>query len=62
MTEKVSTLIGVSIAGVVAEVFGLRVALAIGSIIWLLAGAVYLLPAVRSIKLLPESPVNVEQD
>lgn len=62
VTEKVSTLIGVSMAGVVAEVFGLRVALAIGSIIWLLAGAVYLLPAVRSIKLLPESPVNVEQD
>jgi predicted MFS family arabinose efflux permease len=60
VTEKVSALIGVSIAGVVAEVFGLRVALAVGSVIWLFASAVYLLPAVRQIKTLPEFPDELE--
>jgi len=56
VSEKVAALIGVSIAGVVAEVFGLRIALARGSTIWLFAGAVYLLPTVRQIKTLPEFP------
>lgn len=54
VSEKVAALIGVSIAGVVAEVVGLRVALACGSVIWLFAGATYLHPAIRSIKTIPE--------
>ncbi len=54
VSEKVAALIGVSIAGIIAEVVGLRVALACGSVIWLLAGATYLHPAIRSIKTIPE--------
>jgi MFS family permease len=55
VSELLAALIGVSIAGVVAETVGLRVALAIGSVIWLFAGIVYLHPAIRSIKTIPES-------
>ncbi len=55
VTENVAALIGVSIAGVVAETLGLRAALVIGSMIWLIAGAAYLHPAIRSIKTLPTS-------
>lgn len=53
VSEKVAALIGVSIAGVIAETVGLRIALATGSVIWLTAGAVYLHPVIRSIKTMP---------
>jgi MFS family permease len=55
VTELVAALIGVSIAGIVAETVGLRIALGAGSVIWLLAGAVYLHPTIRSIKTIPDS-------
>jgi MFS family permease len=55
VSEMVAALIGISIAGVVAEMLGLRVALLAGSVIWLIAGAVYLHPAIRSIKTIPVS-------
>jgi hypothetical protein len=60
VSEKVAALIGFSIAGVVAEVFGLRIALAAGSVIWLLAGVVYLHPTIWSIKTMPTSETNSE--
>ncbi|MBT4126717.1 MAG: MFS transporter [Chloroflexi bacterium] len=61
VSEKVAALIGVSIAGVVAEIFGLRVALAGGSVIWLMAGAIYLHPTIRSIKTIPVSTPTENQ-
>ena len=62
VSEKVAALIGVSIAGVVAETIGLRVALASGSVIWLFAGAVYLHPAIRSIKTIPSGDQHAKQN
>jgi predicted MFS family arabinose efflux permease len=56
VSEKVAALIGVSIAGIVAETVGLRAVLLTGNVIWLIAGAVYLHPAIRSIKTIPTSP------
>jgi MFS family permease len=53
VSEKLAALIGVSIAGVVAETVGLRIALGLGSVIWITAGAVYLHPAIRSIRTIP---------
>ncbi len=44
----------IAIAGVVAELAGLRVALAIGSVIWLMAGMVLLHPAIRNLRDMPE--------
>lgn len=54
VSEKLAALIGVSIAGVVAELAGLRVALAMGSTIWLMAGLVLLHPAIRNLREMPE--------
>jgi hypothetical protein len=62
VSEKVATLIGVSIAGVVAEVVGLRVTLACGSVIWFAAGATYLHPAIRSIRVMSESKISSYSD
>lgn len=58
VSENVAALIGFSIAGVVAEIFGLRIALAAGSVIWITAGVVYLHPAIRSIKTMPSPAPN----
>lgn len=55
VSEKVAALIGVAIAGIIAELVGLRIALAAGSVCLLLAGLVYLNPAIRSIKTIPAS-------
>ncbi|MDA1278457.1 MAG: MFS transporter [Chloroflexi bacterium] len=54
VSEKLAALIGVAIAGVVAEFAGLRIALATGSVLWLAAGMILLHPAVRSLRVLPE--------
>lgn len=54
VSEKLAALIGVSVIGVVAEVAGLRVALATGSVIWLMAGSVLLHPAIRNLREIPE--------
>ena len=54
VSESVAALIGVSVAGVVAELLGLRIALALGSCIWLVAGFILLHPAIRSIKTVPD--------
>ncbi len=60
VSEKVAALIGFSIAGVVAEILGLRIALAAGSVIWLTAGAVFLHPTIWAIKTMPTSKTNSE--
>ena len=62
VSEKIAALIGLSIAGVVAEVVGLRVALACGSVIWLAAGATYLHPSIRSIRVMPESKISSDSN
>ena len=62
VSEKVSALIGVSIASVVAEVTGLRVALACGSVIWRAASATYLHPKIRSIRVISGSKINPDND
>ena len=51
-------MIGVSIASVVAELAGLRIALAMGSVIWLMAGLVLLHPAIRNLR---DMPVEVAE-
>ncbi|MBC8453394.1 MAG: MFS transporter [Chloroflexi bacterium] len=55
VSENMAALIGVSIAGVVAEIVGLRIALGMGSVIWIVAGAIYLHPTIRSIRTIPGS-------
>lgn len=63
VTAKVAALIGVLIGGVVAETLGSRIALGVGSVIWLIAGAIYLHPTIRSIKTIPtSSPESSESD
>jgi predicted MFS family arabinose efflux permease len=62
VSEKVATRIGVTIAGVIAEVVGLRVTLACGSVIWFAAGATYLHPAIRSIRVMSESKTSSDSD
>ncbi|MCZ6538945.1 MAG: MFS transporter [Chloroflexi bacterium] len=54
VSEKLAMLIGVSIAGVVAELAGLRVALGMGFAILLIAGLVLLHPAIRNLRDMPE--------
>ncbi len=56
VSEKTGMLIGASIAGIVAELVGLRIALATGSAIFMLAGVVLLHPTIRSMKTIPQSP------
>jgi hypothetical protein len=55
VSEKVTALIGVSVADVVAALVGLRIALACKSLIWLTAGATCLHPAIPSIRVMPRS-------
>jgi hypothetical protein len=62
VSEKVAALIGLSIAEVVAEVVGLRVTLACGSVIWFEAWATYFHPAIRSIRVIPESKISSDSD
>jgi MFS family permease len=62
VSEKAAALIGVSIAGIIAELVGLRAALATGSVIWLIAGAIYLHPTIRSIKTIPSTDSVREAD
>lgn len=54
VSENLAALIGVSVAGMVAEIAGLRAALATGSAIWLIAGFVLLHPAIRNLWEIPE--------
>jgi len=54
VSEMAAALLGVSIAGVVAETVGLRAALFVGLALVLIAAAVLLHPAIRSIKTIPE--------
>ena len=54
VTGTTAALIGVAIAGVVAELAGLRWALAIGFTLVILAGLVYLHPAIRTLRSLPD--------
>ena len=49
VSEKVSALIELSLAGIVAEVAGLPLALAYGSVIWRAGSATYIHTAIRSI-------------
>lgn len=62
VSEKAAALIGVSIAGIIAELVGLRAALATGSVIWLIAGAIYLHPTIRSIKTIPSTHSSQQSD
>lgn len=63
VTAKMAALIRVLIAGVVVETLGLWIALGVGSVIWLIAGAIYLHPTIRSIKTIPtSSPESSESD
>ena len=57
VSEMAAALIGVAIAGVVAETVGLRAALFIGSALMVIAAVVLLHPAIRTIKTIPESAV-----
>lgn len=54
VSEKLAILIGVSMAGLVAELAGLRVALAMGFVIFLMGGLVLLHPAIRNLRNMPE--------
>ena len=55
-------LIGFSIAGVVAELAGLRVTLAMGFVILLIAGLVLLHPAIWRLRDMPEEVAAVEPE
>jgi hypothetical protein len=55
-------LIGFSIAGVVAELAGLRVTLAMGFVILLIAGLVLLHPAIRRLRDMPEEVAATEPE
>jgi len=56
VSEMAAALLGVSIAGIVAETVGLRAALFIGSSLMVIAAVILLHPAIRSIKTIPELP------
>jgi len=56
VSEMAVALLGVSIAGVVAETVSLRAALFIGSVLMVIAAVVLLHPAIRTIKTIPELP------
>jgi MFS family permease len=60
LSGTLAAMAGLVIAGVVAELAGLRWALALGFGGWTAAAAVYLHPAVRRLKALPELPTAAE--
>ena len=60
LSETAAALLGVTIAGVAAELIGLRWALAIGFSFQLTAGLVYLNPAIRQLRTLPEEDGTIE--
>ena len=62
VSERLAMLIGFSIAGVVAELAGLRVTLAMGFVILLIAGLVLLHPAIRRFRDMPEEVAAVEPE
>jgi len=55
-------LIGFSIAGVVAELAGLRVTLAMGFVVLLIAGLLLFHPAIRRLRDMPEEVASVEPE
>ena len=62
VSERLAMLIGFSIAGVVAELAGLRVTLAMGFVILFIAGLLLLHPAIRILRDMPEEVAAVEPE
>ena len=60
VSEATAALIGVSIAGVVAEIVGLRAALLVGFVLVLIAAVVLLHPTIRSIRTIPSATTKSE--
>jgi MFS family permease len=60
VSEATAALIGVSIAGVVAGIVGLRAALLVGFVLVLIAAVVLLHPTIRSIRTIPSATTESE--